>query len=247
MPAEATLALHELMDELQSLRELHSKEIAETRQKAVEEQRRLKEWFSSQLAPDLLAAEAERTAAAHAQALAATKPAGSERLALQNALAGAKRRASAAVDERDRALASAREAAEAREADLRGQLRKAKSDSAKALGIAAKAIDDAQHKGEEAAEALRAEVSSLAQALRTAEQRANKAEERIKKLSAENAALKGEIRTSEAKADAMRARLASRMTAASNAAAATPRRSNSSSSEIKAQQRAAAPTAAAKH
>ena len=48
--------------------------------------------------------------------------------------------------------------------------------------------------------------------------------------------------------DAMRARLASRMTAASNAAAATPRRSNSSSSsEMKAQQRAAAPTAAAKH
>lgn len=219
------LALRGLASELQALKAVHEREIAAVCRAAAAENERVRAWCEERLS----AAEEERRALVdalerrdaartrdHERTVRAVQLASdNERLALRTAAAAAKRRASAAVAERER---GEREAVAAQEQVLRDALAASQLERESLEASNASQLLAVNWQKDELCDALRREVQALTASLRTAEQAAMRADERAAKATADKEKALQAWRESEAKMAAVRSRLSRRAPSAGSGA-----------------------------
>ena len=187
-----------LMAELEQLREMHEREMADVKRQAAQENQRLRMWYADQLlAVEKRLQERERPEIS----LLRTE---SEQLALRTALAAARRRASAAVDDSKRGKLNQVQMAAAHEAELRALQRSARRERVNLAGSKDGELALVSARSEELIQDLRKEVKSLTAALQTAQQSVAEAEKRRHRAEEARAKAVEQLRASEEKVEALK-------------------------------------------
>ena len=148
----------------------------------------------------LLQEESERCAAARAEVISVSIAAGNERIALQTALATARRRSAAATADSSREVNAAKDAALAREGELRKALHAAQRKCEVQAAASARAVAEAARRAEDAASRLRHENDTLRESLDAAHAAAAKANARAHRAHARAAELSEKLRAAEERA-----------------------------------------------
>lgn len=203
-----------MLAELQQLRAMHQRELAEVRRESAKETEQLRVWYADQL----IAVEQQLEGRHHVDAALAKGE--TERLALRTALAAARRRASAAVDETKRGRFEAMQLVAARDNELVAARRRARSECLELVDSRANELAQINGRSEDMINELRRETKSLTATLHTVQQSAAKADARAVRAEAARAKAVEALRASEARVEALKRSLYR----ATPRVSATPRR-----------------------